>query len=315
MTPKYFNESDANRIYALNMPEIIKEAHEYKLKNNVKSSAIDKSKIGLFLIDVQNSFTDPNGSLFVPGSVESNIRIAKFIYNNVEELSTIYASLDTHFTFQIFTPLWWKNSEGMHPDPFTIISYDDIKLGKWMALKDPVGSANYIKKLEADGKKNLCIWPMHTLMGDVSSAINSMVHSAMKFQEIVKTSIIHYEQKGTILNTENYSVLEPEVKVPVAGGTFNTKFFNALMSVDKLYIGGFAKSHCLLETVESLIREIGNDDVLLNKLYILEDCTDSVAPILDGSGNVIVDFPKIGNDALDRWKKLGINVVKSTDPI
>jgi nicotinamidase-related amidase len=315
MYPKYFDENNADKIYALNMPEIIKEATDYKKQNNVKSAALDKEKIGLFIIDAQNSFTNPNGSLFVPGSVEDNIRTAKFIYNNVDKLTSIYMSLDTHFTYQIFNPTWWKDSNGNYPDPFTIITYDDIKADKWRAQKDPVGSGNYVKELEQNGKKNLCIWPLHCLLGSSGHAVNSILHEAVKFQEVVKTSMVHYETKGTIPTTEYYSVLEPEVKQQMAGGTFNTRFYQTLMTVDKLYICGQASGFCVLETVESIKRQIGNDKSLLSKIYILRDCMSSVPAIQDDNGNIIVDCPKIANDAIDGWANIGINVVKSTDSI
>jgi len=315
MTPKYFNENDADKIYALNMAEIIKEANEYKKQNGIKSSALDKEKVGLFIIDAQNDFTNPNGSLFVPGSMEDNVRTAKFIYNNITKLTTIYLSLDTHYTYQIFSPLWWKDANGNSPDPFTLISYEDIKQDKWRPQKDPIGSAEYVKVLEQSGKKTLCIWPIHCLLGSSGHAINTLLHEAVKFQEVVKTSMVHYETKGDLADTEYYSVLEPEVKKQCVKGTFNTKFYDTLINMDKLYISGQASSHCVLETVESIKRQIGNDKSLLNKIYILKDCMSPVSPIKDEQGNIIVDFPKIADDAIASWESIGMNVVNSTDSI
>jgi nicotinamidase-related amidase len=129
-------------------------------------------------------------------------------------------------------------------------------------------------------------------------------------------STAYYLTKGTIPDTENYSVLSPEVKKPnIPGGTFNTKFYQALMDNDRIYIAGQASSHCVLETLKDLEREIGGDKKLLNKIYILRDCMSPVSAIKDGKGNIIVDFPKIANDALDDFANKGMNIINSTKGI
>jgi len=316
MKPNYYNPTKVEEIYSIDTAKVIDEANEYKKNNSIESSNKDTEKVGLFLIDVQNDFCDPSmGSLFVPGSENDNINICNFIYDNVAKISNIYLSLDTHFLFQIFHPSWWMDSQGNPPPPFTLISYEDLKQGKWLAKADPKGSLAYCQELESVGKKQLCIWPYHCLLGSTGHAVNSCVQEAVLFQQTVKMTPARYEIKGNIANTENYSVLSPEVKKQVPGGSFNADFYQALISNDKLYIAGQAAIHCVLETVKELERERGGDKNLLSKIYILRDCMSPVPAVEDGQGNVLVDFPKIALDALDGWEKNGMNVVRSTDTI
>ena len=39
--------------------------------------------------------------------------------------------MDTHQAMQIFHPIFMVNDQGHHPDPFSLISVDDIERGRW----------------------------------------------------------------------------------------------------------------------------------------------------------------------------------------
>jgi nicotinamidase-related amidase len=315
--PSYYDESKVGTIYQSRDEQVIREAEEFKEKNNIKPSTTDRFKIALFMIDVQNSFTDPQGSLFVPGAVEDNINITKFIYRNINKITSCIASMDSHLPYQIFTPLWWiDNTTKKHPEPFTLISTDDIKKGKYSAIFQPQDSLAYCEELEKQGKKILTIWPIHTMIGSISHSLNSSVYEAILFHSTVRTSQPTFLQKGTVPNTENYSVLSPEVrKTNHPQGGFNTPFFNALMKHDRVYICGEASSHCVMETLVDMQKEFGGDKDMLDKVYILEDCMSPVSAVTDNNGKVIVDFPKIAKDALDSFRNAGMHLIKSTEDI
>jgi nicotinamidase-related amidase len=154
------------------------------------------------------------------------------------------------------------------------------------------------------------------MIGSISQALNSAVFEAILFHSTLRVSQPTFLQKGTVPNTENYSVLSPEVKKPNhPQGGFNTPFFNALMKHDRVYICGEASSHCVMETLIDMQKEFAGDREMLGKIYILEDCTSPVSPVTDGSGNIIVDFPKIARDAIESFKNAGMNIVKSSDDI
>jgi nicotinamidase-related amidase len=131
---------------------------------------------------------------------------------------------------------------------------------------------------------------------------------------MLRKSEKHLETKGTQMMTENYSVLEPEVK-EISGtvvGEFNTSFFDMLLKYDRIYIWGEASSHCVAETVWSLEKKIRDTNPdLMKKLYILEDCMSPVPKMGDGD----LDFPAVAKRAIDGFRVSGMNVVKSTDPI
>ena len=52
-------------------------------------------KIAVLIIDAQNDFCDPSGSLFVEGAVEDNQRLSKWINDNKKELVLL---MHTRFT-------------------------------------------------------------------------------------------------------------------------------------------------------------------------------------------------------------------------
>ena len=88
--------------------------------------AIESKERILFLaIDVQQDFME-GGALGVPGSGGDVERMTRFLYENMERISNIAVSLDTHTPHQIFHPCWWIDENGNHPAPNTPISLDDL---------------------------------------------------------------------------------------------------------------------------------------------------------------------------------------------
>jgi nicotinamidase-related amidase len=105
-----------------------------------------------------------------------------------------------------------------------------------------------------------------------------------------------------------YGILSPEVKIPKhKQGGFNTDFLNILMKHDKVYIAGEAKSHCDLESIRQIYEFfINSDPSVLKKVFILEDCMSSVK-------HPAIDFEALTQIEFDKFKKAGMNIVKSTD--
>jgi nicotinamidase-related amidase len=84
----------------------------------------------LVVIDPQNDFCDPSGSLFVAGANQDMSRLAKMVKRLGKKVDDIHVTLDSHRIVDISHPLWWKDSAGKHPAPFTMITAADVDPGR-----------------------------------------------------------------------------------------------------------------------------------------------------------------------------------------
>lgn len=323
--PKHFNPAKAKDVYRVNYASLAQEAQDWAKQHNITNPALDKTKICLMGIDIQNTFCLPDYELPVQGAVEDTVRTAEFIYRNIDILSEIAPTMDTHVAIQIFHPVMWVDRDDNHPTPGTIISFDAIESGDWKinpavayslhsnynALQKYV--KHYAKILSNGGKYPLIIWPYHAMLGGIGHALVSIFHEACFFHSIARNIETNYEIKGGKALTENYSVLRPEVLTDHNNNVIaepNSRFISKLLNYDYVIIAGQAKSHCVAWTIQDLLDEIlKQDPVLAKKVYLLEDCTSPV--IIPG----VFDFTDQANEAFEKFANAGMNIVKSTDPI
>jgi nicotinamidase-related amidase len=250
-------------------------------------------------------FPAPVGRLSVPGAVEDAQRTIEWMYRNVHSLTQISASLDTHTPFQIFYSSWWKNAQGEHPAPYTVISAEDVRNGVWMPVTEPVWSVHYLDELEKVGKKQLMIWPFHCMEGTTGRALLPALSEAILYHSGARMAQPTYLTKGTIAHTEFYSVVEPEVKYSKhPEGGLNTRFLEIVSQFDLIYVAGQARSHCVLETMNSVMRYFASQPDVIRKFRFLDDCTSSIP-----------GFEKATEAALQRFAQQGVRMVHSTDPI
>jgi nicotinamidase-related amidase len=318
MVPSFYKPEQVKQLYIERAAVVADAAKRHREQAKIAPSSQDKFRIAAFGIDCQVGFVNPEASLFVPGAVEDTERTIAWVYNNLEKITGLFFSLDTHHMFQIFHPAWWIDRDGNHPPPFTAITSADVTSGTWTAVSHPREALEYTKKLEATGRYVLTIWPYHTLLGGLSHALVPALMEASMFHAIARSHQTHFETKGTHSLTENYSVLSPEVR-DLGGktvGTFNTPFFKMLMEYDRVYVFGQAKSHCVLSTLRDLQREVEAIDAsLLQKIWILEDAMSPVpAPPLDPLPATL-NFPALADEALRDFARAGMRVVKTTDDI
>lgn len=316
--PKLYDESKLGTVFVERAALVAEEARAYADKHGITPAARDKQRIAAFGIDCQIGFCTPGASLFVPGAVEDTRRTLAWLYGNLDKLTGLHFSMDTHRVFQIFHPAFWVDAKGNHPAPFTPIFHEEVRAGRWIPLVHPKECLEYTKRLEETGKYVLTIWPYHTLLGGVSHALVPELMEAAIFHAIARQAQTHFETKGTHAMTENYSVLSPEVKElgQQTVGAFNAPFFRLLMEYDRVYVFGQAKSHCVLSTLRDLQAHIASTDpALLDKVWILEDCMSSVPPPPLDPLPPALDFPRIADQAFAELKRAGMHVVKSTDPV
>jgi nicotinamidase-related amidase len=316
--PSFYDPANVRDVYVERVGLVAEAAADYRKKNKVAPASQDRMRIAAFGIDCQVGFSTPGASLFVPGAVEDTSRTIEWLYRNLDRITQVAFSLDTHRVFQIFHPAWWIDDDGKHPAPFTNISLADVREGKWKPIAHPAECLEYVKQLEKAGKYVLTVWPYHTLLGGVSHALVPALMEAAMFHALVRQAQTHFETKGTHAMTENYSVLAPEVR-ELGGksvGTFNAAFFKMLMEFDRVYVFGQAKSHCVLSTLRDMQQHIaGTDPSLMEKIYILEDATSPVpAPPIDPLPPAL-DFPRVADKAFEELKAAGMHIVKTTEVI
>ena len=303
--PDFYSPEKVGQLYVPNTAAAVRAGRSAGLSPASKAQV----KTILVLVDVQVDFVHADGALTVPGAVDDTRRTIAWIFNNLNRITTIAASLDSHVPIQIFFPTRWADENGDHPAPYTIIRSEEVTAGRWKPIYEPEWSANYVEILEELSKKELMIWPYHTLIGTPGHALTPALYEAIAYHSAARQTQPIFLSKGTIAKTEYYSMLEPEVKVPDHPlGTLNTDFLNMLAGYDRIYISGQAKSHCVLETVTSIMRYFDDQPKIISKIRVLQDCMSSVA-------HPVIDFDGMANKAFARFEKRGLQLVNSTMPI
>jgi nicotinamidase-related amidase len=325
--PAHFNGKTVGEVWRVPYEERAREAEAWAREHALRPAAEDAPRVCLVAVDVQNTFCIPGFELFVggrtgTGAVDDNHRLCEFLYRNLDTITQIVPTLDTHQATQIFHSVWLVDEDGGHPAPYTLVSADDVVAGRWRvdaAAAESLGLdpeyaqrelAHYTRALEQGGKYRLTIWPYHALLGGIGHALVSAVEEAIFFHGIARRSQPDFQPKGRSPLTEHYSVLGPEVTRGPDGeplGERNSPLLEKLFSFDAVVIAGQAKSHCVAWTIDDLL---GSPfEGLAEKVYLLEDCTSPVV-VPD-----VVDYTEEANAAFERFAEAGMHVVRSTDPI
>ncbi|MFL5667714.1 MAG: hypothetical protein ACJ8BW_41160, partial [Ktedonobacteraceae bacterium] len=184
--PKLFDAQDAFKgPYAPRIPEFTAAGQ----RAGLTSAHSDTEKIAVILVDYQHDFIDPTGTLYVPGSQEDIARFLTWFYTHAHRITSIYASLDTHLPFQIFYSSWWKNPKtGEHPQPFTVITADDVSSMRWVPVIQPNWSVRYVHQLQQKAKKDLMIWPYHTMEGTLGHMLAAPISEAIAWHSAARNT-------------------------------------------------------------------------------------------------------------------------------
>jgi nicotinamidase-related amidase len=258
-------------------------------------------KIDLLIIDPQNDFCDPEGSLFVAGANEDMDRVSEFIDRQGNRIDDIHVTLDSHYEDDIAHPVFWEDSNGHCPPPFTIITPEDF-CKKWYPAKDGNHDKvrNYLSKLRENGKYDLCIWPPHCIVGTDGRGVYRPVFESIANWEYANVKKAHYVTKGLNRGTENYSAIRADVIDPEDPATdVNWEFLSRLYKADVVYVGGEALSHCVISTLLDIARYWGND---ASKITLLTDCCSNV----DGCD-------ALGENGINELSLMGMKTTKSTE--
>jgi nicotinamidase-related amidase len=323
--PSYYSRDTVGTLYLERAALVTEAATAARRALRIPDAGADGERIAAFGIDGQVAFCTPGASLFVPGAVEDTVRTVEWLYRNLTRITTLVLSLDTHSVHQVFHPAAWVDGEGRHPAPFTVISTDEVRQGRWRPVLKVEGfpdfaasALEYCEQLERSGRYVLTIWPYHALLGGTSHALVPALMEAALFHSVARRAETVVEIKGRSAVTENYSVLAPEVRAlgGRAVGEFNTRLFDLLLGHDRVYVFGQAKSHCVRATLLDLLEECRRrDPTLLSRVHVLEDAMSPVPPPPLDPLPPALDFPRVADETLRTVAAAGMRIVRTTDPV
>ncbi len=258
--------------------------------------------LALLLIDPQIDFHE-GGSLAVPGANADAERLATWIDRVYP--AKVYVSLDTHSTHDIAHPKAWLGTDGGTPEPFSTISAEDVRSGKWAfqgLYKEKVGipflgsqqrtqtrAVRYLEALEDRGHSHT-IWPPHCVKHSEGHAIVPVLREALEMLDW-GTGSVEYIYKGENPFREEFSVFES-----LDGHETNPELAWELRSFDRAYIAGQALSHCVAESCRYLMR--------LGPVDTFTLLTDATSPV--------PGFEGAAEEFLKEWVAAGGQVQKTT---
>lgn len=242
------------------------------------ASTTAKPKTALLIIDPQNDFVSPHGALSVAGAVEDAQRLAHFMEKMRSQIDTLCLSLDRHHRVDISHPLWFRDAHGTPPAPFTVIRSEDLRAQRWFTHENRYErTLAYLDELERRNRYPHVIWPEHCLIGSEGHAIYAPL-----YDEVLAWSAHHADHrhvdfvgKGENPWTEHFSAVEAEVPDESDPHTLvNYELIQNLLQADEVWVAGWARSHCVGNTVRDLIRYGGTP--LASRMVLLSDTMSDV---------------------------------------
>jgi nicotinamidase-related amidase len=197
--PPHYNPQSVSEVWKVPYQERADEAEGWAGQHKLQPAFRDTLKISLLLVDVQNTFCIPDFELYVggttgTGAVDDNRRLCDFVYRNLNVITEICPTMDTHQAMQIFHGIFLTNDAA----PFTLITEEDIAKGVWkfnpqlaasLQIDEVYGQKflrHYTRQLKDGGKYDLTIWPYHAMLGGIGHALVSAVEEAVFFHSIAR---------------------------------------------------------------------------------------------------------------------------------
>ena len=268
-------------------------------------------KIHLVTIDPQNDFCIANefdglglsadvrkalqtverhAALPVLGADKDMERLAAFITANQNRIAEVHCTLDSHQLIHIAHPIFWVNSRGESPKPFTTITVSDVRNGVWRCFHPGLQqhALHYVETLQANGRYELTVWPPHCLIGSWGHSVVPSVLKAFQAWESRQDNPnrVNFITKGSNFLTEHYSGVCADVPDDGDKTTqLNTDFIDVVAEADEIWLTGEALSHCVANTVRDIANNFGDDNI--KKFVLLEDTTSN-GPGFEAKGTAFV---------------------------
>ena len=143
-------------------------------------------------------------------------RIYDLIMDHLDDISEIYVSLDSRHRTHISNQISWTNKKGKRPEPFQVITAQEVSKGKWKAKQKALQQEylDYVTNLEQAEKQPFMIWPDHCLVGTYGHAVMPSINEALQNWAGHNLTTVEYIIKATNCFTEMYSALSGEVPIP-----------------------------------------------------------------------------------------------------
>ena len=247
----------------------------------------------LLIIDPQNDFCDlpatwwpaalpgqpahTGPALPVPGAHADMQRLASWVNRHAARLDGITVTLDSHQAYDVAHPAFWQQRDGSAVTPFTPITAAEVRAGDF-APRDAAALPRvlpYLDALEAEGRYQLMVWPLHCEIGSWGHGVHADVLAACRTWQVQQQRAVHHVFKGMNPWTEHYSAIRAEVPDPQDPDTgLNRALLNHLAAFDTVVIAGEASSHCVRATTEHIVQHSG---IAPQRLVLLTDCMSPVA--------------------------------------
>ncbi|MEM7019171.1 MAG: hypothetical protein AAF512_17740 [Pseudomonadota bacterium] len=200
--------------------------------------------------------------------------------------------------------MFWVNSQGKHPDPFTSISIEDVSKGVWKTTNPGFQdrASAYVQALQDNGRYDLTIWPPHCLIGSGGhNVVNPVAEQLVAWENTF--AMVDYVTKGSNIWTEHYSAMQADVPDPEDPGTqLNTRLLDTLETADMLVLSGQALSHCVASTVRDIADNFGDHNI--SKMVLIEDTSSPVT-----------GFEDLADQFMRDMKARGMQTARSTDAL
>jgi len=275
---------------------------------------MSKRNIQVIGIDWQNDFCVADdghgnrGALVVPHALEDAHNFAALILRRSDDIQDIHMTLDLHHRLDIAHPLFWKDKDGNHPGPFTMITEDDVANGVWRAFIPGLqGHAlHYVATLAKNSRYILIVWPEHCRIGHWGSNLVPEVWDAVSAWEDIPGQV-NYVSKGTNFKTEHYSAVMADVPDPSDQSTqLNINLITTLQTADEIWFTGQAKNFCVANTGRDIIANFGPDAI--KKIVLVTNCMSNV---LNQPGGP--DIEALGEAFINDMVAAGCRTALSTD--
>ena len=256
-------------------------------------------KNALVIVDPQNDFCDPRGALYVEGAAADMDRLARHIGGKGSGYSDIIISLDSHDVIAVFHTGFWLDEKSRHPAPFTSITPDDYKRGRWHAAsrENEAGAERLFDALAEKGVESLTIWPEHCVVSTWGHQIADPLRGALASWRGASGKPVRYVFKGENPYTDQFSIFEG-VDDSWSDTAFNKNLAERLAEFETVTFSGEALSHCVEASVSSYVRKLRERGGSGQEVRLLVDCTSPVAGF-------------DGESSLDRLVVLGVEFVRS----
>lgn len=260
-----------------------------KANNGVSTPEIDLTRDG--------------GKLYVTGAENDMMRLTNMVNRLRSKIDAIHVTLDSHNEIHIAHPIFWIDSKGNHPNPFTLITDEDVVKGVWTTTNPAARqiALDYVRTLKANKRYVLCIWPPHAIIGTYGATIYPSLNEALGTWCRERFKKVDTVAKGSNCLTEHYSAVKADVIDNSDPTTMlNTGLLDTLVKADVILIAGEALSHCVANTVTDVADNFGEENI--KKFVLLEDCCSNVG-----------GFEKMGYEFIDKMTKRGMKVAKSIE--